>query len=446
MLKRVNETDERCSAGITAGKASFPAPFPSELEFNSPVHGAWNIVHTGMQVPGAHQIYVCADNCMRGVVLTAAEMNAAERFSFVIIKESDLLNGCLEDITIEGVSDVLRRLDEHPKAVFLFTVCLHHFLGCDLERVYGELQERFPDIFFARCYMDPIMRKSGLTPDQKLRLSMYEPLQKQALSKQGRRTVSILGSDFALDRDADLKRLLALNGFLLKDSPACETWADYLQLSDCRLMLCCYPSGKYGMEFHADRLQIGHLYLPSCFGYDEIRKQAEELAAALELETTLDYDAEVAACEAALAKALEAVGSTPIALDAAFHPRPMGLARLLISHGFQVQRIYLDAVSAEEETDFLWIREHAPSLLLLPTVQVKMRVLPRHTEEPFLALGQKAAWFTGSRHFVNLVQGAGLYGFDGIRRLAALMIEAIQEEKDTADLVVRKGWGCESCI
>lgn len=46
-----------------------------------PAHGNWNIVHTGMLLPEAIQIYVCADNCMRGVVLTAAEMNAADRFS-----------------------------------------------------------------------------------------------------------------------------------------------------------------------------------------------------------------------------------------------------------------------------------------------------------------------------------------------------------------------------
>ena len=49
-------------------------------------------------------------------------------------------------------------------------------------------------------------------------------------------------------------------------------------------------------------------------------------------------------------------------------------------------------------------------------------------------------------HFVNLVEGAGLYGFDGIRKVAGLMIEAWQEEKDPEDLIIRKGWGCESCI
>lgn len=70
--------------------------------------GAWELeyCHTGMLLPEAIQIYVCADNCMRGVVLTAAEMNAADRFSFVTVEEEDLLNGNLEDVTIEGVTDV----------------------------------------------------------------------------------------------------------------------------------------------------------------------------------------------------------------------------------------------------------------------------------------------------------------------------------------------------
>ena len=66
----------------------------------------------------------------------------------MIVEEKDLLGGNLEDVTIEGVTDILNRLDEKPKAVLLFTVCLHHFLGSDLDRIYGELEERFPEIFF----------------------------------------------------------------------------------------------------------------------------------------------------------------------------------------------------------------------------------------------------------------------------------------------------------
>ena len=86
MLQRIlpQEQDRRedCPAGLTSGKGLCFAEDASErlsgsvmllsgtfargLEFNAPVHGAWNIVHVGMQVPECHQIYVCADNCMCG--------------------------------------------------------------------------------------------------------------------------------------------------------------------------------------------------------------------------------------------------------------------------------------------------------------------------------------------------------------------------------------------
>ena len=105
MLQRVGETVDPKDAVVKIKDASFPAPFASELEYNSPVHGNWNIVHTGMQVPETIQIYVCAENCMRGVVLTAAEMNAADRFSYVIVEEKDLLYSNLEELTGRTVLD-----------------------------------------------------------------------------------------------------------------------------------------------------------------------------------------------------------------------------------------------------------------------------------------------------------------------------------------------------
>ena len=445
MLRRVGETVDSKDAVIKIKDASFPAPFASELEFNSPVHGNWNIVHTGMQMPEAIQIYVCADNCMRGVVLTAAEMNAADRFSFVILEQQDILNSNLEEITIEGVTDVLNKREDHPKAVLLFTVCLHHFVGSNLDYIYGKLERRFPDICFIRCYMDPIMQKHGLTPDQKLRKAMYDPL---PVCEPDEKTVSVFGSDFVLDESSDIKRLLKKYDYTVRELPACQSWQELLDMSKGRLFINCYPAGKYGTEAQARRLGRAHLYLPGSFDYDEIEWQLKQLTDALGLpELTEDeMKREREACEESLAKAKELIKDMPITLDYLYHPRPLGLAKLLLTHGFRVKVIYLDSISPEEEADFLWLQEHAPELELIATIQVKMRVLPRGGGEEVLAIGQKAAYFSRSRHFVNLVQGEGLYGFDGIRRTAELMMDAYRNEKDTERLVIQKGWGCECCL
>lgn len=451
MLKRVGDREFPGKTEVFIKEASFPVPFQPGLEFNSPAHGNWNIVHTGMLVPEAQQIYVCADNCMRGVVLTAVEMNAADRFSFVIVEEKDLLGGNLEDVTIEGVTDVLKRLDKKPKAVLLFTVCLHHFLGSDLDRIYGELEKRFPEIFFMRCFMDPIMQKTGPTPDQKLRLAMYDAVQER---KADPKCVTVLGSDFALDEGSDICRILKKNEILLREIPTCETWEDYQNLGEGSLILNCYPAGKFGAEKQAERLGRPFLYLPGSFDYGEIQEQEEKLLGMLGQQNNrktgkingLDIEKEIRECEEALSHAHQIIGDTPIAVDYLFHPRPLGLTKLLLTHGFQVQSVFLDSISPEEKEVFFWLKENYPELKLISTVRPEMRVRTRQQSEKILAIGQKAAWFTGSRNFVNMVQGGGLWGFDGIRHTAQLMVEAFHEEKDPEDLIVRKGWGCESCI
>ena len=451
MLKRVGDREFPGKTEVFIKEASFPVPFQPGLEFNSPAHGNWNIVHTGMLVPEAQQIYVCADNCMRGVVLTAAEMNAADRFSFVIVEEKDLLGGNLEDVTIEGVTDVLKRLDKKPKAVLLFTVCLHHFLGSDLDRIYGELEKRFPEIFFMRCFMDPIMQKTGPTPDQKLRLAMYDAVQER---KADPKCVTVLGSDFALDEGSDICRILKKNEILLREIPTCETWEDYQNLGEGSLILNCYPAGKFGAEKQAERLGRPFLYLPGSFDYGEIQEQEEKLLGMLGQQNNrktgkingLDIEKEIRECKEALSHAHQIIGDTPIAVDYLFHPRPLGLTKLLLTHGFQVQSVFLDSISPEEKEVFFWLKENYPELKLISTVRPEMRVRTRQQSEKILAIGQKAAWFTGSRNFVNMVQGGGLWGFDGIRHTAQLMVEAFHEEKDPEDLIVRKGWGCESCI
>ena len=461
MLKRVGGEINPEGAVITIGEADFPVPFPLGLEFNSPAHGNWNIVHTGMLMPEAIQIYVCADNCMRGVVLTAAEMNAADRFSFVTVEEENLLNGNLEDVTIEGVTDVLNKLEKKPKAVLLFTVCLHHFLGCDLDRVYEELGTRFPEIVFVRCFMDPIMQKHGLTPDQKLRKAMYDPL---ITKEPDPLTVTLVGSDFVLDESSDIKRLLRSTGLTLRELPACKTWAEYQQLGSAEIFVSCYPPAKYGAAMLTERLNRTHLYLPGCFDYgeikEEIRNLIKELQAGWSREDTSNTKCaditseeieafcqrEITLCEDSINHAKSIIGDTPVVLDYLYHPRPLGLAKLLLEHGFHVTTVYLDSISPEEKPAFDWLKLHHPDLELRATIQTKMRVLPRGTEGKVLAIGQKAAWFSGSRNFVNMVQGGGVWGFDGIRGTMELMTEAFLEEKDPEDLIVRKGWGCESCI
>jgi hypothetical protein len=157
------------------------------------------------------------------------------------------------------------------------------------------------------------------------------------------------------------------------------------------------------------------------------------------------YIDEIEACEKALQRAKEVIGDTPIAIDYTMSFRPLGLARLLLDHGFNVDRIYADSFDSVEKEDFLYLQQNSPRIELYATVHAKMRLMPRDAGDGFLALGQKAAYFTGSSHFVNMVEGGGLYGYDGIVKLADLMIEAFSTKKEAKELIQNKGLGCE-CV
>ena len=163
MLTRVTAPKEVASVGIPVAEAAFPSPFHSGLEYASPARGTWNIVHTGMLIPEAHEIFVCAASCLRGVVLTAAEMGASHRFSTVEIRENNLLDGDMEYHVIDGVSDIIEKLPQKPPVVLVYTSCVHHFAGCDLGMIYETLRDRFPDIDFVDWGLPLLSRRSAVS-------------------------------------------------------------------------------------------------------------------------------------------------------------------------------------------------------------------------------------------------------------------------------------------
>lgn len=442
MLKRITAPKEVASVGIPIAQAMFPSPFHSGLEYASPARGTWNIVHTGMLIPEAHEIFVCAASCLRGVVLTAAEMGASHRFSTVEIRENNLLDGDMEYHVIEGVSDILEKLPKKPPVVLVYTSCVHHFAGCDLDMIYSTLRERFPDIDFVDCYMNPIMRKSGLTPDQLMRSRLYMPLKPRPVQKG---SVAIIGSDLPSNEDNDLMVLLKENGRKVHEITSCKTYEAYQQMAESEHFISCYPAAIPGGNMLAQRLDRTHIYVPLSFDFDEIDAGFANLANALAIPLP-DSSGKRQACDDMLRETLALVGDTPIAIDYTFCPRPLSLAKLLLDHGFHVKRVYLDVVTGEEKQTFESLQKQYPELLLFPTVHASMRFLAEKTPSGYLAIGQKAAHFLNTSHFVNIVEGGGMLGYQAIEKTLRLMQEAFLEEKDTRNLIQIKGMGCGGCV
>ena len=355
---------------VRLGDANKGEFFTSGLEYNPPARGVWNIVHTGMLVPETHEIFACAQGCLRGVILTAAEMNALDRMSWISVSEQDMFDGTLESDVVDGVSEIIQKLPYRPRAVLLYLSCIHLFAGCDFDIIIDQLKEKFNDIRFSDCYMTPTMRKT-ISPDAKMRMQLYDALEPTDIDK---KSVNILGNDRATDENSELVKLIKENGFTLRDITACRTYDEYLEMAKSAVNIAYLPTAAIGCEEVSKRLGTKGLYLPNAFEADKIRANMARLAEVLGVDTP-DLSKQEEEAHNALEKARAVVGDTAIAIDFTAVTQPFGLAELLCSHGFNVRYIINDALG-EDGDAFDRLKESHPDIEIYSAVNVNMLHFP----------------------------------------------------------------------
>ncbi|MBR5066881.1 MAG: hypothetical protein IKZ76_05510 [Lachnospiraceae bacterium] len=448
MLKQISLNENRIPEGVRISEIDFDNPFHDGLHYNPPARGVWNIVHTGMLIPEAHQIYVCAQGCLRGVILTAAEMNRMENMSWVALREQDMWNGEMESRVIEGCSHIVDEMKEHPKCILVYLSCMHLFEGCDFKVIAQELESRYPDIDWVDCYMTPTMRKS-FEPDVMMKKSLYSPVKK---GKVNDKLVGLIGCDRATDESCEIYSLLAKAGYRMWEITKCKTYEDYLSLGNASLLISYLPVVGYAAKDLTKRLDIPHLPIDLSYDEKEITDNLNQFAESIgltkeDVKEITDKTKEKA--KEALLEAKELIKEKPIAIDATATPRPFGLAKLLCENGFNVTRIYSDAFSKKEKDAFNELCKLNPNLEIFPSMDPTMLLASDENTESdseYICIGQKAAYFCQSRKFVNIIEGGGMYGFDGIANLCKLMTDAYNNPKDLKLTISHKGLACESCL
>ncbi len=462
MIKSLRTTEKRIPEPIALSEMDFPVPFYEGLQYNAPSRGVWNIVHTGMLIPESHQVYVCAQGCLRGVILTAAEMNETERMSWVALREEDMWNGEMEKRVIEGTAHIVDQMKSHPRSILIYLSCMHMFEGCDFTMITDELSEMYPDIDFVECFMIPTMRKT-MSPDSMMKLSLYESVKKRERDDD---LVAIIGCNLPNDKASDLVSLIELSGKRVWDITDCKSYDEYLQLGAAGTAISYLSVSDAAGKQLSERLGLKWLRAPLRFDETKVDENlymiGEELGLSKEVIGKW-IDERKAKAYAALDEAKKVVGDTEIAIDYTAYPYILELAELLLKHGFNVKKIYSDNFPADERDAFdrLAADYSNRDIKVYPTNDPAMRFaaagcslnLKNDTAEASgegavntLAIGQKSAYFTGTAHFIDIVEGGGTYGYHAVLKLAELMIEAFNNEKDTKKVISHKGWGCDSCL
>ena len=420
-------------------QAKFPMPFPMKLEYSSPARGVWNISHTGMLIPEAHQIFVCAKGCLRGVALTAAEMGAMGRYSALEIHEKHVIHGLFDGMMVDGVADIISKLPYRPKAILIYINCQHFFLTYDKRFVFKALKERFPDIDFTECYMIPTLRKSGMAPAKKMKIQLYSLLKK---AEEDPRQITLIGNDHKIDESCEIYRLLSSKGYFLRSIQDCRTYAEYQNLAKAHLNIVCEPSAVAAAKELEKRLGIPYIYLPNVFESSKIEENYRALMSALGEE----YDAsdtidERKKAEEQLLTTAEKLKNVRIALDYTFTPRILSLVGMLLKNGFELTDIYTDTFLPEEKEEYEWLCKEYPNLSIHPTISPEMRFYKNEDGQRTVALGQKSAYFERTDRFVNISDSCGIFGFAGLRKLAELLADAMENPKELEKEISKKASG-----
>ena len=430
--------------GVRIAQADFPRPFEGGLEYSPPARGDWNIVHMGLLIPQSHQIFFCAQGCLRGVVQTTAEMDAMDRLSWAYLCDEDYADGSMEYNIIDSVAEVIKRMKQRPPCILVFLSCMHLFAGVDFDMIIDELEGRFAGIDFVKCYMTPTMRFSGLAPVPTMYRQMFVPLRNV---EKDTKSVNIIGYNWAFEQSCELVRMIKNAGFTLRELPCCSNYDEYLQMARSAYNITVIPEAVSAGEELEQRLGQKQLYLPVSWSFDKIKDNYNKLCGELGIQLP-DLSPLEDKARQALADTAKLLDGRPVAVDFVASHKPLELCRLLLENGFNVTRVFIDVISGEDKQAFDFIKENYPDVELFPTADSSMRFFAsgEQTENEYLAIGQKAAYFCCTDYFVDMVGAKGLYGFDGIIKLASQIADAAQNRKDRKTVIQHKGMGCHSCL
>lgn len=416
------------------------------LSYASPVRGVWNIVHIGTLVPQGHQIYVCPTSCLRGVVLTTAEMGRMDKLSTITVGEDNILEGDMEDALLHGTERIIAELPERPRMMMIFTSCIHHFMAVNYQRVYKILRKEYPDIDFIDCYMDPIMRRtSPVVPS--LWRQMHRALKRIPDEEKSGEQVNYVGNCFPYGGAyCDLTKLLEENKIRRLEANSVPDYDTFLSMAESKVNVVFHNTGMNAAKDMKIRLGQDFIRMRPGYNYDEYDEDLLRAASLIGVEapSAAWLQDERQKTEMAVQKTLQLLDGTPLSLDYTAVDCPLELALFLLKHGFNVESVFVDVFTERQEV-FDELRALKPDLKVYESLGWNIRAMDRTHEGKIVCIGQKSAYFMNSRFFVNVVENAGMYGYSGLRRLMELVREAFLYEKPMEKLVQIKGWGC-SCI
>ena len=219
--------------------------------FEKAERSCFNLTHYAKLIPESHAVFVMPPGCSRILRLSSIEEGMSHRFTMFNLEQSDIINGSVEDLLLEGAERTLKRLTEdgrRPKILSVFASCVDSFIGTDREFVIEQLQEKYPDVIFFNLAVDPINRDS-LPPLVRVHNTITALFEKT----ESTRTANWLGHYLRPDENHPLLLKLQQSDITSRHLLDCETVEELRQMGNAAVNIVAGPMALPAARILKDR-------------------------------------------------------------------------------------------------------------------------------------------------------------------------------------------------
>ena len=393
---------------------------PATLAFNSPGATGFGVKRAGLAVPGSVMLLVAPGCCGRNTKLLAEIRGYEDRFFFLLMDESDIVNGDHLSRVPDAVQEIVESLDEKPSVVMVCGTCVDALLGTDWERVCRKAEEK-SGVLVRPCYMYALTREGRKPPMVLVRKAIYSML--EPAPKRYPRTVNLLGYFSPLRDECEFYQLLRDAGIRrINEISRCADFDEYLGMSRANFNIVLNHEARTAAEDLYERLGIPYLELTRLYQTDKIASQY--VAFAESIGTKFDDSAYRETAEKAVRDFRDRYGKIRISVGEMMNGNAFELALALTKYGFEVPEIY----SNVDSNDFVFIRrlaEISPDTRLFTNLSPTMMYYDCSKAETDLTIGVDAVYYHPDAPNVRWNEEGQPFGYNGVGELFRQMDKAM---------------------
>jgi len=392
---------------------------PATLAFNSPGATGFGVKRAGLAVPGSVMLLVAPGCCGRNTKLVSEIPGYEDRFFFLLMDESDIVNGDHLTRVPAAVKEVVEYLDEKPSVVMVCGTCVDALLGTDWDRVCRKA-EVSAGVPVRPCYMYALTREGRKPPMVLVRKAVYSLLEP---SRRDPRTVNLLGYFAPLDDGSELYALLKQAGVrTINEISRCGDFESYLGMSKANFNLILNHEARTAADDMTERLGIPYLEITRLYQTDKIASQYRALAESIG--ASFDDTSYREAAEEAVRAFTDRNPGARVSVGEMSNANAFELALALTKYGLTVPEIYSN-ISKE---DYVYVRrlaEISPDTRVFTNLSPTMLYYDSSEAEADLTIGADAAYYHPDSPNVPWNGERQPFGYEGVRRLFMEMSEAM---------------------